>query len=365
MKFLRILLLSFSGISIASCTNTKTLSNNNTNEIRNVILMIGDGMGLPDVNAAMTVSRVPLNIERCNYTGLQKTFSASNYITDSGASGTALATGVKTRNGMIGTDSTGHILKSILEIAEDNNLSTGLVSTSAITHATPASFIAHNINRSDYEGIALDFLKTDIDVFIGGGTNHFARRKDNLNLLDSFRVRGYEVDTTLDAILASHATKLAGLTAAEHNPSLLEGRGDMLPKASAKAIDILKKNDMGFFLMIEGSQIDFAGHLNSQEGVIEETLDFDRAVGIALDFAQMDGKTLVIITADHETGGVTLTGGNKKLHLVNLSFSTRGHTAVMVPVYAFGPGAERFEGIYDNTDIFKKILQLYDFDKDN
>jgi len=253
----------------------------------------------------------------------------------------------------------------IVEIAEDNDLSTGLVSTSAITHATPASFIAHNPNRSDYEGIALDFLKTDVDVFIGGGINHFVRRKDKLNLLDSLVIRGYEADTTLDAVLASGAMKLAGLTASEHNPTSLEGRGDMLPLASSKAIEILNKNKKGFFLMIEGSQIDFAGHLNDAEGVIAETLDFDKAVGVAIDFAKKDGKTLVIVTADHETGGVTITGGDNKSHLVNLSFATNDHTAVMVPVYAFGPGAENFEGIYDNTDIFRKILQLYNFDKGN
>jgi len=349
------------GISLVSCYPTRKSANNNKSEIKNVILMIGDGMGLPDVYAAMTISNLPLNIERCNMIGLQKTFSADNYITDSGAAGTALATGNKTKNGAIGMDPQGKRLKSILEIAEEHGLATGLVSTSSITHATPASFIAHQSSRGSYEDIALDFLKTDIDVFIGGGIDHFAKRKDKLNLFDSLKVRGYEVDTSMSMVLSSTSRKLAGLTAPVHNPYRLKGRGDMLPSASGKAIEILKKNPKGFFLMIEGSQIDWAAHANVADTVVDETLDFDKAVGVALDFAKADGHTLVVITADHETGGVTITGGDRATHRVNLNFSTKDHTAVMVPVYAYGPGADKFIGIYDNTDIFKKILTSFGF----
>jgi len=362
MKKLSILfLLIIIGLSFTSCASSGKLVKNENPEIRNIIFMIGDGMGLPDVYAAMTVSETPLNIERCNSIGLQKTFSADNYITDSGAAGTALATGIKTKNGAIGVDTAGNPVKSILEIAEDNGLSTGLVSTSSVTHATPASFIAHQASRGSYEDIALDFLKTDIDVFIGGGYDHFAKRKDKLNLLDSLRSKGYEIDTTLAMILASGSPKIAGFTAPVHNPYRLKGRGDMLPASTSKAIEILKENKNGFFLMIEGSQIDWAAHANLEDETIDETLDFDKAVGLALDFAKTDGHTLVIVTADHETGGVTITGGNREKNQAKLSFSTKDHTAVMVPVYAFGPGAEKFTGIYDNTDIFKKILAAFRF----
>jgi alkaline phosphatase len=253
--------------------------------------------------------------------------------------------------------------RSILEIAESNGLSTGLISTSSITHATPASFIAHQSSRGSYEDIAMDFLKTEVDVFIGGGYDHFAKRKDKLNLIDSLKVRGYEVDTLMDMILKSSSLKLAGLTAPVHNPYRLNGRGNMLPASSGKAIEILNKNQKGFFLMIEGSQIDWAGHANYADTLIDETLDFDKAVGVALDFAQNDGHTLVVVTADHETGGVTITGGDLLTHNVKLNFSTKDHTAVMVPVYAFGPGAEKFTGIYDNTEVFQKILTCYRFKK--
>jgi alkaline phosphatase len=135
----------------------------------------------------------------------------------------------------------------------------------------------------------------------------------------------------------------------------------MLSAASGKVIEILQKNPKGFFLMIEGSQIDWAAHVNFADTVVDETLDFDKAVGVALDFAKTDGHTLVIVTADHETGGVTITGGDRATHKVKLSFSTKGHTAVMVPVYAFGPGSEKFAGIYDNTEIFRKILESFRF----
>ncbi|MCX6326483.1 MAG: alkaline phosphatase [Bacteroidia bacterium] len=361
-RFSIFILLIIFGVSLTSCLSSRKLANKENPDIRNVIFMIGDGMGIPDVYAAMTVSDKPLNIERCNIIGLQKTFSADNYITDSGAAGTALATGTKTKNGAIGMDSQGNGLKSILEIAEDHGLATGLVSTSSITHATPASFIAHQSSRGSYDDIAMDFLKTDIDVFIGGGIDHFAKRKDKLNLLDSLKFRGYEVDTSLTMVLKSTSLKLAGLTAPVHNPYRLKGRGDMLPASSGKAIEILKKNSKGFFLMIEGSQIDWAGHANAADTLVDETLDFDKAVGVALDFAKKDGHTLVVITADHETGGVTITGGSRETHKVILNFSAKGHTAVMVPVYAYGPGAEKFFGIYDNTDIFRKILTSFGFD---
>jgi alkaline phosphatase len=348
-------------LTMVSCVATKEKSNTNADKVRNVILLIGDGMGLPDVYAAMTVSGEPLNIERCNYIGLQKTFSADNYITDSGAAGTALATGNKTKNGAIGVDPQGNRLKSILEIAEEHGLATGLVSTSSITDATPASFIAHQSSRINYNAIALDFLKTDIDIFIGGGSANFANRTDKISLIDSLKFRGYEVDTTMDQIMKSFSGKIAGLTAPFNNPVRLNGRGDMLPQSTSKAIDVLSKNKKGFFLMVEGSEIDKVAHQNVTDTLIDEVLDFDRAIGVALDFAKNDGHTLVVITADHETGGVTIIGGDSNTRTVKLNFSSKGHTATPVPVYAYGAGADKFTGIYDNTEIFKKILSAYGF----
>jgi alkaline phosphatase len=359
-KNLTAFIIVISILSLTACSNQK----NKVPEIRNVVLMIGDGMGLSTVYAAMSASDHPLNFERCEYIGLQKTSSADHYVTDSSAGGTALATGEKTNNYMLGVDPDGKKLKSILEIAEEHGLSTGLVSTSSITHATPASFIAHVADRNSYEDIAMDFLKTDIDVFIGGGYNNFVKRKDNLNLADSLKARGYEVATTMNEILESTSLKLAGFTAPVHNPYRLKGRNDMLSQASEKALSILSKNPEGFFLMIEGSEIDFIAHVSVADTLIDETLDFDDAIGKVLDFAKEDGHTLVIITADHETGGVAIIGKEENTNNVNLVFATKDHSAVMVPVFAFGPGAELFTGIYQNTDIFKKMLKSFGFQEE-
>jgi len=359
----QIVLITIISLSMITCSSARYSGGKKQAEIKNVILMIGDGMGLATMYSAMTVSDHPLNIVRCKTIGLQKTNSANNYITDSAAAGTAIATGNKTNNGVIGMDSKGIRVKSILEIAEENGLATGLVSTSSVTHATPASFIAHQASRGSYEDIALDFLKTDVDVFIGGGYDHFAKRDDKLNLIDSLKARGYEVGNTLSQVLGSSSVKLAGLVAPVHTPYRLKGRGDLLPQSSSKAIEILSTNKKGFFLMIEGSQIDWAGHANVADTLVDETIDFDKAVGKVLDFAEADGHTLVIITADHETGGVTIVGGDLQSRKVKLNFSSKDHTPILIPVFAYGPGAESFNGIYDNTEIFQKMMTAFGFTK--
>lgn len=325
---------------------------------KNIILLIGDGMGTSQVYAGYTAKHGVMNITGMPVTGFSVTYSADNYITDSGAGGTALSTGVKTKNGSIGVDVNGKPLKTILEMAEDKGLSTGLVSTSAITHATPASFIAHTPNRSKYEDIAYDFLRTDIDVFIGGGYNNFARRADSLNLIDSLTARGYFIARNLKDVDVPSTQRLAALLADEHMPSMEKGRGNMLPESTDLALKMLKRNKKGFFIMIEGSMIDWAAHDNDANSLIKETVDFDNAVGKALQFAVKNGETLVIVTADHETGGLGINGGNIETGDIVGAFTSKDHTATMVPVFAYGPGAERFTGVQQNTDIFKKCVEL-------
>jgi len=327
------------------------------NKPKNIILLIGDGMGVSQVFAGMTANKGHLFLENCKYIGFSKTQSADNYITDSAAGGTALSCGVKTYNGAIGVDINKNPVKTILEEASEKGLSTGLVSTSAITHATPASFIAHQAGRSSYEEIAADFLKTDIDVFIGGGFEHFTKRKDGRNLADELEQKGYKVETDMNKIKKINKGKLAGLTADVHNGRVSE-RGDMLPIAAETAIKILSNNKKGFFLMIEGSQIDWGGHAGSTIYVAEDMLDFDQVIGKALQFAAKDKETLVIVTADHETGGMALTGGSMENGVVQAAFPTNEHTAVMVPVFSYGPGAEEFIGIMENTDINAKMKKL-------
>lgn len=328
---------------------------------KNIILLIGDGMGTSQVYAGYTAKRGIMNITSMPVSGFSVTWSTDDFITDSGAGGTALSTGVKTKNGRIGVDSTGKPLETILEMAEKRGLSTGLVSTSSITHATPASFIAHSANRSKYSDIALDFLKTDIDVFIGGGYKDFAKRADSLNLIDSLKARGYFIARDLKEININSTNRLAALLADEHMPQMSKGRGNMLPDATEMAIRMLDKNDKGFFVMIEGSQIDWGGHANDAAYIVDEMVDFDNAVGKALEFAAKDGETLVIVTADHETGGFGIIGGSITEGLVQGAFLIKDHTATMVPVFAYGPGSEIFTGVQDNTDIFKKCVKLFGF----
>jgi alkaline phosphatase len=324
---------------------------------KNVIFLIGDGMGVSHVHAGLTANKGKLFLENFKHIGFANTSSADKYVTDSAAGGTALSTGKKTTNGAIGVDVNKQSIKTILEDAEDKGLSTGLVSTSAITHATPASFIAHQESRNMYEEIAADFLKTDIDVFIGGGYKHFTERKDGRNLVEELKEKGYRVEQDINTIKNIKEGKLAGLTASEHNGRLDE-RGDMLPVATNTAIDILSNNKKGFFLMVEGSQIDWGGHAGSTIYIVEEMLDFDRTVGKALEFAARNKQTLVIVTADHETGGMAIVDGNYETGMVKGEFPTGSHTGVMVPVFAFGPGAEQFTGIMDNTDIPNRIRKL-------
>ncbi len=344
-------------VLLFSCADKK-VSEVKTPKPKNIILLIGDGMGLAQIYAGMVANGDALNIERFKHIGFHKSYSSDNIITDSAAGATAFSCGEKTYNGAIAVGPDSLPRETILESAEKKGLSTALVVTCSVTHATPAAFIAHQPSRALDENIAADFLKTDIDVFIGGGRKFFETRADGKNLLNELKAKGYEVDTTKTEILASNSSKLAGLYAATQPDSVTGVRGDILHKATQKAIDIVSKNSQGFFMMAEGSQIDWGGHANKQTYIIQEMLDFDKAIGKALDFAEKDGNTLVIVTADHETGGFAIMGGSIKDRKVESAFTTKHHTGVMIPVFAYGPGAEEFGGIYQNTDIYHKMMSL-------
>lgn len=325
---------------------------------KNVIFLIGDGMGVAQTYAGMVKSKEPLAIESLKHIGLVKTYSASHFTTDSGAGGTALATGVKTKNGMIGMNPDSVAVESILHLSEKNNLATGIVSACGVTHATPASFVAHQVNRNMYEAIAADFLKVDIDLFIGGGMKNFVNRtSDDRNLVSELKGKNYQVVESMSELKKVKGGKVAGLLYEDHPPAMPE-RGNFLPDATTIAIQLLNKNRKGFFLMVEGSQIDWAGHSNDAERIANEMIDFDKAIKAALDFAKADGNTLVVITADHETGGMSLTDGKIQNHEYKALFSTKGHSGILVPVYAYGPGAEQFTGFMENTIFKSKFAEL-------
>lgn len=325
---------------------------------KNIIFLIGDGMGLAQIYSGMVANRGELNLNNFKTIGFSNNYSSDNFITDSGAAGTALATGVKTYNGAIGMGPDRKSVVNIREKFEGMGKATGVISTSSITHATPASFVSHQISREWYEAIAADFLKTNVDVFIGGGYKHFAQRRDKRNLVQELKDKGYQFASTIDSASMVKSGKLAALLAPEHLPKIKEGRGNMLSLATTTALDILNNDKDGFFIMIEGSQIDWGGHQNDVPYIVTEVLDFDQAIGEALKFAAKDKETLVVVTADHETGGLGVVGGNFEEGNFVGRFTSGDHTGIMIPVFAFGPGAEEFSGFYENTDIPLKMLKL-------
>ncbi len=327
---------------------------------KNIIFLIGDGMGVAQVYSAMVANKNHLEMATMKHMGLVKTYSSSHFTTDSGAGGTALACGVKTKNGMIGMNPDSIAVQSILALAGLNGYATGVVASCNITHATPASFVAHQIDRKMYEEIAADFVNAPLDLFIGGGRKNFEDRADGRNISNELKAKNFNIVYDMASIKAHQSGKIGALLYEEHNPAM-PARGNMLPESTKEAIRILSKNKKGFFLMVEGSQIDWAGHDNNADNIILETLDFDKAVGAALAFARKNKKTLVIVTADHETGGMTLPNGNINRGTVKAAFSTNGHSGEPVPVFAFGPGAEEFMGFMENIDFkpkMKKLLRL-------
>ncbi len=332
---------------------------------KNIILMVGDGMGVTQISAGLYSNNNKLNLERFKVIGLHKSYASNDLITDSAAGATAFSCGVKTYNGAIGVDADTMPVKTILEHAEDHGLATGLVATSTITHATPGSFAAHQKSRKMHEEIALDMAKSEVDLMIGGGKQFFENRKDERNLIEKLEKKGHQVTSFIDAELdeiKTNKNKFTYFTSNKDPLPVAAGR-TYLPFASKMAPNFLKNHPApGFFLMIEGSQIDWGGHANDADYIISEMKDFDRAVGNVLDFAEKDGETLVIVTADHETGGFAINKGSKMGDLVT-AFTSDYHTADLIPVFAYGPGAEAFMGIYENTAIFDKMMKAFNFKK--
>ena len=325
-------------------------------EVKNVILLIVDGMGLAQSYAAYLANDKSLSIYTMPYTGLSITSCADREVTDSGAGGTAIATGHKANYKAIGLDKNNISHPSLLKIAKQYGKSTAIVCSCDLTHATPAAFVANVKNRDLQEQIALSYLEEYCDIALGGGAERFTSkgRKDKLNLIDSLAKRGYAVVYSQDELSKCESEKIFGLFAEGHLPEASK-RGGVMQQYMLKALERLDKNPNGFFMMLEGSRIDMEAHLNKYDAMVEETLDFDRCVAIALDFAKRKGNTLVVVTADHETGGLTLPAKGSK---TQDKWTTLNHTGVPVPIYSFGPGAKNFTRVMQNTDIFFEIYKL-------
>lgn len=386
---------------------------------KNVILLIGDGMGFPQLTLARIdkadanlseYGSVELNMDGMQYSGYVSTFSANSFVTDSAPASTAMATGSKTNNGVIGQDRTaiqgkkdGKNLTTIVEMAEKAGLSTGLITTTRITHATPAAFYAHVDNRDNESEIADQLLHSDVDVILGGGLQYFvgkndkdpldrvSKREDDKDLLDDFSSLNYVIvhnGSAFENVDANETEKLLGLFDSSHMQYEVERRASEnsepgLASMTEKAISILSKNPRGFFLMVEGGRIDHAGHERNLSKIVTDTLAFDDAVKAALDFASLKNDTLVIVTADHECGGLVLqpenlteyesgaidpifASGTARIMGPGYDFITEmeeaTHTGVDVPVMASGPGAKKVSsGKLDNTQIFEIMKEAFGF----
>lgn len=341
-------------------------------KIRNVILFIGDGMGISHLTAARINSLGPdgrFHLEHMPVTGLVTTHAIDNLITDSAAAGTALATGVKTTNGSIGVDSSGASHPTILETARDAGLSTGLVTTTYIADATPATFAAHVRSRAMKDEIALQMLNARVNVLFGEGDHFYPKtdarsvRKDNANPLALAKELGYVVVENREELNSADGHFLLGLFAdltTDRMKANLQSppQTPSLAELTAKAIAVLRRNAKGFFLMVEQEGVDMGSHVNREDYFIHHVNCLDEAIKVGLDFAAHDGQTLVLVTADHETGGVNIIGGTQKKKKVKLAWATDRHTGQPVPLFAYGPYALRFTGLKDNTEIPKITAEL-------
>lgn len=327
-------------------------------KVKNVILMIGDGMSLMHVYTAWAANRGKLWLENAQATGLSKTWAVKKLVTDSGSGGTSLATGVKTVYHAVGVDPEGKQLTSLVDVAKELGKDAGMAVTCRLWDATPCDFFCHNIDRDKEEELVGDYPTSGVDFVFGGGAQKFTNRKDGRDIFKELQKKGYHVSRTLDDFFAYDKNSRIFAVPYDKDTPLPDERGDLLARASMKGISLMNQNKNGFFMMIEGSQLDDYGHFNQLDLLMKETLDFDQTVGEVMKWAAKDGETLVVVTADHETGGLTLVNGNKDEGRVECCFSTKDHSGAMVPVYAFGPGAENFTGIFENTDVFKKIKKL-------
>jgi alkaline phosphatase len=331
---------------------------------RNIIIMIGDGMGFEQVKAASYYeggAEGSLSFENLPYTGNVTTYAADNPVTDSAAAATAIATGQKVNNGVISVAIPGDSseLETLLEYFRDQGKRTGLVTTTYMTHATPAGFGAHNSNRGNTSDIGNDyFTQSQPNVLFGGGANGVSA--------SAATSAGYTVVTNrtqMDALDTETVTYVSGQFGDTHLPYEYNSGSayDTIPHLSEMtetALAILDNDPDGFFLMVEGGRIDHAGHATNIQQNVFETIEFSNTVQTVLDWASTRADTLIVVTADHETGGLSVTANNGAGNFPTVSWTGGSHTGVNVPVYAWGPNAKLISGTMDNTDFFGVVTTV-------
>ena len=387
MKTVKITLVAFVAfVLLVGCAEQKP---------KNVIYLIGDGMGFGAVSSLLLSENGETGFEMAPVIGLNETCSANNYVTDSPAGGTALATGTRTCNGFLGVGPDSVQLESILKKAQKMGKKTGIVVNTTLTEATPGAFYAGVTSRKESYKIAEQFTESGVDVAIGAGLSAFINRPDSVDMTAVLIEKGYDVYLDWKSVLDTESEKFVGIldmgdvhrrnksrnttaSAAEGAEVCLaaklaasEGKVDTtrfsepteyLHKACNKALSVLDKDaPNGFFLMIESAIIDGFGQNNDSEGMIEEMKEFDQTLKTLIAYVNKHPNTLLVVTADHETGG---TGVTYKSHAINqpeglhLNFSTKGHTGTVVPIFAYGAGAAKFSGIFQNRELPEMIEEL-------
>ena len=319
--------------------------------VRNVILLIGDGMGVGAVNAAMYANGGELTMTKLRTVGFVRTQSADNFTTDSAASGTAYATGQKTNNGYLGMNPAKEVIPNIPELLAPLGYACGVLSTDDLNGATPAAFFAHQPARGMKDEIWADLPGSSL-LFASAGTQ---ATFEGLPFATQEEIRRrYTVVYDPDDDDADDSERLLYLP-----KTVTLDRGDYLPATTEMAIEYLsERSRKGFFLMVEGARIDKCEHANDFPGAVSETLDFDKAIEAAVRFAERDGHTLVIISADHETGATILSKAEPGTGYARGIFASKGHTPMMVPLFAYGPRSREFAGTQENSDVARKILQI-------
>ncbi len=330
-----------------------------SNAVRNVILIIGDGMGLEQVSCAWVLNRGKLNFDNFTATGLSRTWCTDQLITDSGAGGTALAAGVKTAYSHVGTSPDSTELTTILDKARALGKKTGVAVTCHFADATPCDFCCHNDYRYNQEDLIADYVDCGVDYLSGGGLDWFTtKRTDGRDITKEMAAAGYNVALTEEALMAAELPVI-GILSPDNLPVAQE-RGDLFRHTVSRGLDLLSAagGERGFVMMLEGSCIDDWLHGNRIDLAMGELLDLDRTLGDVLKWAEADGHTLVVVTADHATGSLTLQDGSLTEGRIGVYFASESHNGIAVPVYAWGPGSDAFRGIRENDEWGRMIASF-------
>ncbi len=372
-------------VNAAEREETHTTSQNP----KNIVLISADGMGVSQWQAAMVAAHGKLNLGRMQSAGLLTTNPLDVFCGDAPSHSTALATGVNSHKGAVSVDMNNMPLKTITELVKEKSLAVGIVSANSLVEGSIVPFVGHASNRMAVEELTAGYVEGGIDVFIGAGSDYFSKhidmrpptqgqagggsgaagaaavqtreRDDKRNLLIELEAKGWQVLYNIKDIRQVKGGKLAGFTGTQMNPNIQQGRGDMFPASVETSLNILQSSSKGFFLMVGDMYVDRASHNGRLELLCDEAMDLDRAIGKALDFAERDGQTLVLVVGSPEASGMSLVGGNMAEGMVEAKWSMPGmanHSGTLVPMFAYGPGADQFMGVLENTEVFVKMKSM-------